>query len=371
MDVVARGKGVQEGRVAGHVRQDPEFDLGVVRGHEHLARRGHEAGPHARPEAAADGDVLQVGIAAGQAARGRGQLVEGRVDAPLGVGQLRQGLEVGRAQLLVHPVFEDVVDDGVLPGQAIQHGAGGGLGAAGGLLFAFEAQLRKQDVGQLLAGADVELPSGLFVNPQGQPVQLGLHHVQEIAELGLVDADAAALHAHQDLGQGLLQPLEEAEQLRPGQTRPQHPAHGQRGLTEVLGVDLDLLAQAVPDALQGVVPLLGAQQVGGQLDVEDFGAAREVGAAQLQQGLVRRHVHARPGQGPAQLRVPPHEKQFADVRAQDPAAGLAEEAHLAAGHGSQLRNHAGFDPRRPGRGLGLRSSGRNAVRCRRLGLRSR
>ena len=145
----------------------------------------------------------------------------------------------------------------------------------------------------------------LLMNFLRQPIQLGLDHGEKILESGLVDADAAFLHAHQHLGQGQLKVLHESEQLRTGKPRTQQAAYGKHCLSVIFPVHVDLVAQPVANPLQGVIALFRAQKICGKLYVEDFGAYRERSRRPLfEHALVGSHEHMRPGQRTAQIPKP-------------------------------------------------------------------
>jgi hypothetical protein len=101
VDVGARGERLAEAIIAGEVGEDPQLDLRVVGGQDHLpcvAR--HERTPDLASELGPDRDVLQVGIGRGQPPGRRARLVERRVEPPV-VGDLaRQCLQIRRVQLV-------------------------------------------------------------------------------------------------------------------------------------------------------------------------------------------------------------------------------------------------------------------------------
>ncbi len=86
VDVFAGAVGVEEQRVLRKVGHEAELDLRVVRGHEEVALSRDEAGADLAAKRGADGDVLQVGVGGAEAAGGRTDLIEGGVDAAVGVG---------------------------------------------------------------------------------------------------------------------------------------------------------------------------------------------------------------------------------------------------------------------------------------------
>lgn len=108
------------GLFARKMGQYAQFDLQVVRRHQQMPRRGHETFPHPPAEIAPDGDVLQVGVGAGKPPGGRGQVVEGGVDAAVRIGQLRQRFEMVERSFSGLQVFQDAVHQR-MPCQPFQH----------------------------------------------------------------------------------------------------------------------------------------------------------------------------------------------------------------------------------------------------------
>ena len=107
VDVFAGAVGVEEERVLREVRHEAELDLRVVGGHEQVAGRGDEGGADFAADGGADGDVLQVGVRGREAAGGGADLVEGGVDAAVGVGEQWERVEVGAFELLELAVLDD------------------------------------------------------------------------------------------------------------------------------------------------------------------------------------------------------------------------------------------------------------------------
>ena len=93
MNILALPERLDKELIPGAVGQYPEFDLGVV-GSQKLPPLFRDKGlPDHRALFGADGDVLEIGLRAGEAARCRDRLVEGGVDpSGIGVHQLRQGM---------------------------------------------------------------------------------------------------------------------------------------------------------------------------------------------------------------------------------------------------------------------------------------
>ena len=91
VDVLVFFEGLDERRVPGEVRQDPQLDLGVVRDDEPEARRRDEGLPDLAPGGRADRDVLEVGIRGREPARRRDVLAERGMDATFLVGRAEAG----------------------------------------------------------------------------------------------------------------------------------------------------------------------------------------------------------------------------------------------------------------------------------------
>ncbi len=169
VDVLLLAKGVEHCRILGDVGQDAQFNLRVVGRQEHPARVADEATPDLLADFAADGDVLQVGVAAGQPARHGPDLAEAGVDAArLGVDHLGQRVHVSTLQLAQFAVLDDGGDDaaGVGGAQPFQHVGGRRIVAAGDALqpLAWQLELLEQDVAELLRRVNVERFTGDLVD---------------------------------------------------------------------------------------------------------------------------------------------------------------------------------------------------------------
>ncbi len=80
VDVLALPERLDQTRVAGEVREQPQLDLAVVGRQEAPALLRDEGTSDLAALFRADRDVLEVGIARGQPTGGRARLVERRVD---------------------------------------------------------------------------------------------------------------------------------------------------------------------------------------------------------------------------------------------------------------------------------------------------
>lgn len=111
-------KGFEQGRVAAEVGHDAQLDLRVVGAGNDAARRGHEGFAHFATFGGADGDVLQVGLVAGQApGDGHGLGVVGVDAACARVGQLGEFVGVGAFEFGQAPVLQDFGRQGVVFGE--------------------------------------------------------------------------------------------------------------------------------------------------------------------------------------------------------------------------------------------------------------
>ena len=60
-------EGLPQGGITRKMRQNAQFDLGIIRGHQEIAFVGHKRPADFSTDVGADGNVLQVGVTAGQA----------------------------------------------------------------------------------------------------------------------------------------------------------------------------------------------------------------------------------------------------------------------------------------------------------------
>ena len=151
MHVFTRGEGAKQGFVSADVGHDAQLDLGVVGADDHTARWRHKRLAHAAAFGRADGDVLQVGIVAGQATGHRDRLrVVGMHAAGSGQRELGQLVGVGALELGKASVFQQLGGQRVVLGEFFQHLFVGAARAGGGLLDHRHAELVKENLAQLL-----------------------------------------------------------------------------------------------------------------------------------------------------------------------------------------------------------------------------
>ena len=184
VDVVAADERLDEGRVLREVGEHPQLDLRVVGRDEGAAVAGHERPPDLAAEGGADGDVLQVRVAAAEPARRRHCLVERGVHpARVRPRELGQRLDVGALQLLDRPPVEHEPRQLVLQGELFQHlDRGRGGPRLAGLLAGRQGQLLEQDHRKLLRRVDVERLAGEVEDARLQLVEPRLHLTRLLGE---------------------------------------------------------------------------------------------------------------------------------------------------------------------------------------------
>jgi len=130
MHVVAVPVGLLEHFLPGEMGEDAQLDLRVVSTEQRPVLLWQEGLADASAVFRANGDVLQVGVAAAEATGGGHGLVEIRVHtAGLGFHKLGQGIHVGALELAEHAVFKHQRHHRVIAFQFLQHR---GIGAVTG-----------------------------------------------------------------------------------------------------------------------------------------------------------------------------------------------------------------------------------------------
>ena len=202
MDVLVHQKGVDHRGVAGHMGQYPQFDLGVVRVDQQPAGTGHEGPPYGLAQLGANGYILQVRLGGADAPCGGAHLVKSGVDPAVFVPHRDQCVDIGRFQLLVFSIFQNLCADRIVLRQLLQHlGVGGNL-----LLRRGDAQLAEQQFTQLLWGIEVDPRPCHFSDLIGQALDLRPERDAQLPEYVRVHQEALVLHAPQHVGQRKLDP---------------------------------------------------------------------------------------------------------------------------------------------------------------------
>ena len=122
MDVLILPKGIDKQLVLRYMGEHTQLDLGIVGGYIEEPVLRHEGLPYFPAFHPFHGDILEVGIAARQAARGDDHLVEGGMD-PAGrlMDQCVKAVHIGALQLRQHPVLEYLGGQGVKVGERVEH----------------------------------------------------------------------------------------------------------------------------------------------------------------------------------------------------------------------------------------------------------
>jgi hypothetical protein len=97
VDVLAVAEGLPQGGNVGDVRKQAQLDLAVVGREQEMPRLGDEGAADPPPLLGADGDVLEVRVGRGEAARARRGHREGGVHAArFGIDLIHQRIGVSR-----------------------------------------------------------------------------------------------------------------------------------------------------------------------------------------------------------------------------------------------------------------------------------
>ena len=211
MQVLTGIERLDERLVAGQVRHQAHLDLRVVGAHERLeALTRDEGAANAHAVGATRGDVLQVRIGGREAPRGRGDLGEGRVDAPIGCD--------GRGQRVDHLLELDAVTVGeqepeeVVPRSPlvcslrVQVHQGLGVRRIPGLrlLRLGQAEVVEEQLLELLGAREVDLAARRGPCALARGVNSLAELVGESVEHARVSGDADVFHLPQQDRQGHL-----------------------------------------------------------------------------------------------------------------------------------------------------------------------
>ena len=182
--------------------QQPQLDLGVVRIHQHLPRRGHKHLPQLRPQLRADGDILKVRLCGAEPSGGSDGVLEGGVDPSVRSDHLAQPVSIGGFQLGELAVLQDLLNDGVLSPQLLKH-LRIGRPSRLCLFHRRQTQALKEDLPQLLGGIDVEgILSGQGIDPGLDLPDPFRQHLSELHQGAPVHQNPFPLHLRQHRAEG-------------------------------------------------------------------------------------------------------------------------------------------------------------------------
>ena len=280
MDVLPAPERVAHGGIAAHVRQHAQLDLAVIRVQQHVPLARHKGAADLAPLLGTDGDILQIGLQAGDTARDGGGLVKGGMHAPVAAAQLGQALDIGALQLGHPAVAKQRLDHGVIGRKPLQHLGGGGVTTPAFLLRRGQAKLVKEHLAQLLGAVKIELSHArIGVNGGTAFLDLAAEPGAQLTEHVLVHQKADPLHVEQHAGKRLLHVVKQRLQAARLQALALPEVQrvyiiGGRGLerrSAMLGAHRKG---------QGIVLLRGVQQVGGNHGVVFHGGQRQAVAVQ-------------------------------------------------------------------------------------------
>ncbi len=166
MHVLAGGEGLEQALVLRQVRHDAQFDLRIVRRHDHRSRRRDEGFADAAAFRGAHRYVLQVRIVARQPPGHRHRLrVVGMHAARRRVHHLRQLVGVRGLEFCQPAVLEYQLRQRMIEREFLQDIFVGGRLAARRLFLHRQALALEQDLLELLGRIEVERLPGFLMHP--------------------------------------------------------------------------------------------------------------------------------------------------------------------------------------------------------------
>ncbi len=204
MDVLVVHKRIHEDRVLCTMSQDPQLDLGIVRGKEHRTLLRHERLPDFPALLAAHRDILQVRVGTAQPSRGCDALVErGMNPARFRVDQFAKGVRIRGLELGKGPVPKQESRQFVIPGKCGQHIHVSGIPFGfPGFFHHRQSELFKQDHTELLRRIDVELFARSRVDIGLDPFKLVLKGFGQLVDFFPVNFDPGDFHPGQHRQKG-------------------------------------------------------------------------------------------------------------------------------------------------------------------------
>ena len=177
-------EGLQHQGILCHMSQNTQLNLRVIAGHEPvITGRGNKQCPDLPTDIRTGGDILQIGVRAGQAPRHRHRLLEMGMDPPRGpVDQGFQPFQIGGLELGQHPVLQNGFYQRMFIPQFFQHFHVGGIPCFR-LFDHRQSQLFKQNYPKLFGRIGIEarifrLQSGKLFQTQNIFRHLPAHGIQ-------------------------------------------------------------------------------------------------------------------------------------------------------------------------------------------------
>ena len=194
VDVKPRHKGLSHSAVPRNVRKQAQLDLGIVGVNEHASRLGgNKELPELSTKLRTDGNILQVRLSRGETAGSCTGLLEGGMHHALLVGQLQKAIHIGRLEFRDLTVVKDIVNNGVITAELLQHLCVRGI-ARLGLFIRGKKKNVKEDLAKLLGRIDIKGAAGIGVNTR---LHICGHRVQHLPIGGdgsTVDLEPHGLH---------------------------------------------------------------------------------------------------------------------------------------------------------------------------------
>ena len=156
MDILIFLVGIDQFSVTAHMREDPQFDLGVVRISEQHSIRGNECLTDLLAHLRLHGNVLKIGICRADPSRRCYRLIKACVDPAVLCHVGRKAVSIGRFEFGNRPVLQYIVYDRIIGGKLLEDSRSCGI-TRFCLLAAGHSHLLKENNTELFGGSDIAL----------------------------------------------------------------------------------------------------------------------------------------------------------------------------------------------------------------------
>ena len=193
MDVLIHAVRLDQLLITGHMCQNAQLDLGIIRVHKFIAVLRHKHLPDAPAQLHPHRDILKIRLRRADPPRRRDRLVKARVNPLIRADICRQSVRVGGFQLRQRPVLENILHDRIVPRELFKDIRRSGI-AGLRLLPAGDVHRLKQHLTELLRGIEVEGVPRHRLNRRG----IFLRHGVELYAVGAqplrVNTEADGFH---------------------------------------------------------------------------------------------------------------------------------------------------------------------------------
>ena len=260
----------EKGLVLGIVGQDPQIDLRIVAGHKDMSLLRDKCLADALSLLGADGDILQVRVAAGKSPGGSNRLVEGGMHpACFRMYQAGQLFHIGGLQLAQVAVDEHCLGQ-LMKGELFKHLDIGGI-ACLGLAAMRQLELVKEYLSQLPGRIDIEFLAGKFIDLFFQFSQFCPEFLGQLLQKIGVHLDAGQFHLCQDRHQGCFQVCKKLPEILFFKLWPELFPQ-QAGAVHILaGIVLGIFKGDIDKSFRPLIALCHLRE-GCHLQVQDFPA---------------------------------------------------------------------------------------------------